>query len=249
MVKLISLSGMSHLFSYSLLMANRMLGIMSSIFYAKKFQTILDELKTFDESLRELFGIEINSAKRFFKLSAKMILLVVFDLIVLMGNYFVLQNEKPKGFWMLTATTIHVIHLKDLSFIFFMDLFNCRLSSLVTVEAESEKEKVLKLHTKLFDISKLINDCHSGVMTFSMIQHCFSFVSNFFWLFMSLAKLEFFVGIYRKLFNCLIGEKKLNLCRKHQRGCFSLHIYFSGLSIRSRNNQTQPTSWCEFSEL
>lgn len=198
MTKLRSLSGMSHFYGYSLLLLARMTGSVSSIFHARKFQEILDEFKSFDAAMWQLFEIEVNSRARFVKLSIKMIFIAAADLAILMGNYTILRNEKPQGFWMLTSTTIHTIHLKDLSLIFFIDLLNYRLDSLKNVLKQSETRKVLKLHTKLFDISRLINDCHSGVIALNIFQHCSSFISNFFWLFLSLSKLEFFVGIYRK---------------------------------------------------
>lgn len=198
MAKLKSLSGMSHYFGYFLSQASRMAGLTSSILHAGKFQAIFDELKSFDEMMWEIYEIEVNSRRRLIRISVKTFGLALADLATLMGNYLILRNENPPGFWMLTATTIHVIHLKDLSFMICIDLFNYRLESLTIVKVESETGKVLELHTKLFDISGLINNCHSGVMSFMTFQHCSSFISNFFWLFLSLSKLEFFVGIYRK---------------------------------------------------
>lgn len=182
------------------LLATRMLLFISSIRGAGKTREILDELESFDKLMLSCFNVKINTRVKFFKVFLKLLLIVAATLLILMSNFAFLQRKTNKTFWMLTSSSIHILHLKMLSFAFFVDMITHRLENLQAILSHDKSSQVLKLYSKLFSISQLINASQCHIVTLVTLQLSLGLFLNLFWLCALFLRtdMNFVMGIYRK---------------------------------------------------
>lgn len=188
-------SGQTQLFNYLFLFVLRILIFISSILNADKFQQILSAFESFDVRLREKSGIEVNSKKRFMRLSLKIV--IIGGMAVSSYLSSLTFPRVRKHFAILAIISVHVNHVKALSFLFFVDSLNFRMESLITSSKSIGIKETLKLHSKLFAVSTLIKQCNR-ILTLTILQNCYSLLLNSFLLSVTLFKLEFTVPISRK---------------------------------------------------
>lgn len=195
-----SISAKSFAVAFSLVSTVRILAVVGSLLNAGKCEKILDDIEAFDKLMLKRFNVDVNTNWKYFELTAKFISIASITFAILAGNFVFLPTSGNKIFWLLTLSTVHVVHMKELSFVFFVDLINYRLESLHLIKGPDRHLQMLKFYSKLFDVSKLINESQSHLITVLILQQCSGFFLNFFWLFAIILKtqIEFVKGIYRK---------------------------------------------------
>lgn len=193
--KISTISGKTHVFAYTLLFSTRFFIIASSILNAHKFQKIVEQFKSFDECLKTTSGIEVNSKGRGRQLLLKVCIIGALAVSIHMSNIFF--PKVKKHLWLLSVISVHIIHVKELSFVFFVDSLNFRLESLLAGLQIVNQTEILKLHSMLFTAAKLINDCY-GIMTLTILQNYYGILVNLFWFTLIVSNLEFVVPVSRE---------------------------------------------------
>ena len=180
-----TLSGRTQLFACSFLSLARIASLVSSLWNRKRFTKILKEIEFLDTSMgyRE---------KAFPKLYYKAFVFFTFSFIVLFKN--LIKNFGNKHFWdrhFVSSFSLHVVHIKEFSFVFFVDVLKIRLNYLrVLIETSRDPESLQKLHTQIFSLTILINKCYGNILTLNFCQNCYAMIANLFWIFLALAKFE-----------------------------------------------------------
>lgn len=193
-MKMQTVLGMTYFCAYFILLGTRSLVWISSLVNVQNVEVILDKIELIDKLIVKQFKLNINTKKKFIEQSLKILAIVIISLSFLITNFKAISTESDRSFWFLSLISIHVLHIKEMSFVFLIDLLNHRLKALIDVTSVSgfkNNQKVLKVHTQLFLLSKLINDMNGNVITLITFQHCFGLIVNFFWLFLALTNLEF----------------------------------------------------------
>lgn len=195
--KVYTVSGQTRALSHLLLFSARLFVFCSSIFNIGKFKRILVGFEEFDTTLLQRFNIEVNTKERVFRLGTKLIVVLALAIIIPLINLAFPRVDR--SFWWLTVMTIHMLHAKDISMVFFIDSLNYRLKSLTLASNKGDALEILTLHSKLYTMSKLINESH-GAVTLTITQHYFGSLVNLFWFFLIINGLEFVVPITREFF-------------------------------------------------
>lgn len=186
-----SISGLTVFGAYSLLLTTRLITLISSVYNATAFHEIIQQFNEIDLMLLQLRH-EIDHQVIYFRLLIKIFAVASVTLVLLLGC--LLEIHKLVDlimFSVLTVTSIHVLHVKELSFVIIVDLLNYRLASLHNLSISSNRKEILNLHLKLFLLSKMINATYGKGITLIILQQCFGLTVNTFWLFLALSKIEF----------------------------------------------------------
>ena len=179
----------THVIAHILLHGTRIFVMVSSILNMNKFDKIFAKFQFVDAQIQKMLKSR-NFCWRFEKTLMKMLLIVVFELCLVIYN--VLVNKVNIGEPMHWFNSFHIIHVKSLSFVYFVDMLNFRLDLLRIISKHDKGFEVLKLHTQLFLISKVINSVHKNVLLFITIQHCVALILNSFWFFVNLSCVDVF---------------------------------------------------------
>lgn len=193
--KTMTVSGLTRSFSHLLLFSSRVSVLMSSVRNMGKFHCILDEFESFDRTMERKFEIGVNTKQKFLWLGSKLILILSAAFIIPMINLAFPRVNGP--FWIIAVTSAHMLHVKEVSLIFFVDSLNYRLELLAQASCKETLLEVLTLHSKLWETSKLINESH-GIVTLTLAQNCFGVLVNIFYFFLIVCNLGFVVPVSRK---------------------------------------------------
>lgn len=194
-----SVSNKSLSIIHAILLATKLLTFISSLTGAGKTREILGEIEIFDKLMWSRLNLKINTRVKFFKVALKLFLTIAVTSLIMLANFAVVPR-KNRTFWILTSTSIHSLHLKMLSFAFFVDMITHRLERLQSILSHGKSSEIIKLYSKLFSISQLINASQSHVVTLAALQLCLGLFLNCFWLCALVLKtnIHFVQGIYRK---------------------------------------------------
>lgn len=188
-----TVSGKAHVFSFSLLHSIRLLVFISSFLNIRKFEEILDEFESFDSHFRRVFAIKACTTKKERFLALKVNLIIVSTLAPLCNIF---NSEAKKQYLLLTATSAHILRVKELSFKFLVDCLNVRLEALL--KRQARRNEVSRLHTKLWRISKLINESQS-IVSLAVLQNCYGIIKSLFYVTLAASNLDHLVPIQREI--------------------------------------------------
>lgn len=191
--------GKTQAFTHSLVLSARLSTQILSLANSKKFKRLLDEIFEVDELIWECFEVEAMTKKSCLKLNLKCVAVVATSSSILLANVFLLEGS-GKIYWLWTLSSLHILHVKMLSFVFLIDLFNHRLNTFKNI-CSKEEVSALALHSKLYTLSKSISR-QNYVAMIILLHNCCSLTINSFWIFsiISNTKDEFIVGVYREIY-------------------------------------------------
>lgn len=196
--RLKTLSTKTHMFAYSLLLASRSSTLVNSLLSAGNFEEILKEFDRIDGIILKNFGESCNSRRNFVKLLARHCAFLLTSIVFPLTNLAVLDTERDREYWFFTTISIHITQVKVFSVVFFVDLLNHRLELLNSLRKFEGSPKILKLHSRLFSLSKLING-RGIVLSLITLHQCNGLLMNSFWIFSILLHAsEQFISLYRK---------------------------------------------------
>jgi hypothetical protein len=174
-----SVLGFTAVAGHAMLVLSRFFTLFSSLIYSQTTEDILQGIERYDEFIKKAFKTNCRPRSKLVK---------YLGFITLVGTFVFAQfflviyySLETSLYHMLTnVCTLHLIHVKAISFVFFVDIINNRLESLQALSCRNGFQ-VVQLHSKLFSISKLINDCYGRLVTAYIIQQCFGIIMNTFW--------------------------------------------------------------------
>ena len=177
-----SVYGMSRFSTHVFLEFTRITIIISSLVNLKKFEKIFQMFQEFDKSSERLYGKNMAKSKECLYLATKSFSFIAFAVTFMMTSISFLQKSEQSGA-ILRSTCLLALQLKGLSFVYFVDLLNLRLEKLLQSSQIDLSQKALKLHTKLFLLSRKINESHNFLMTLVTLQNCYTLIFHSFSIF------------------------------------------------------------------
>lgn len=194
-----TLSTKTHMFAYFLLLTSRSLALVNSLWSSGNFEEILEEFDRIDSIILKNFGANCNSRRNFVKLLARHCTFLLTTIVFPLTNLAMLDTERDREYWFFTMISIHITQVKVLSVVFLVDLLNHRLELLNSLKKFEGSLKIMKLHSRLFSLSKLING-RGIVLSLITLHQCNGLLMNYFWIFSILFHAsEQFMSLYRKL--------------------------------------------------
>lgn len=178
--KIKSIYGITHWLTFGFIEITRFFVLISSIAGVKNFEKIFQELRSIDDQLAKFN--ENTSQRQFFKLAAKNLFFVVLTAIPI-GITLMFLNDPDQFSSFVAFVMVSFLQMKGLSFAFFVDLLRIRLEKLLEVAKVHPSREVLKLHTKLFLLSRLVDESHRKIITLVTLQNCYSLMYHIFSIF------------------------------------------------------------------
>lgn len=193
----------AHMIGLSSLLIIRFSTLVFSAFNFNNFHEIIDGFCSIDDLMNKHFKAETDDFTRKVR-KAYVKYCAIFLIILTLQATVLWMLPKPGRFnWIVVTMTLHQIQVKDLSFLYFADSINQRLETLLSVPSD---DNVLKVHTKLFELSNSINKAYGKSMILHLFKHCIGFSFSLFWAFLNLRFSTPFAEIYRKIYNVDIAN-------------------------------------------
>ena len=173
--------------------------MISTMIDAKNIGKIFEEFRGFDDELEKFNKFEMKSSIRFVKLAGKtLIFLAISSSVLYVSAAF--DDEVLFQRAVLVLFICSFIQVKGLSFVYLGDMLNFRLGKLWVISKSDQSLEILKLHTKLFLLSKRINRSYGFMLTLIFTHCCYANTSHIYNIF-----------LYAYLFNAIRLARKFNL--------------------------------------
>lgn len=173
-----TMSDIIYFVSYCSIVLTEYLILLFSLRKRKLFSEIYQSFDAVDKALQACFEAKVDQ-KKSSKQALKKIVLFVILTCVAMSIFFIDYSEDPQWMWnyLLNYTMMHVIQVKTLSFIFFIDRLNERFNTLIEVtkskaETRSDLINIDSIYTDIYDLSRRIFLVYGTICSFIIYFGC-----------------------------------------------------------------------------
>lgn len=188
-----SLFDWMYFLNYVLMFLTEICVLVNSIYHAKIHKEIIKTLTNLDEKLSHIAKIDYETSK---SENATKIGFLIFYTICSMSViiFYYIDSFGDVIEWIPTMIVSHMIHIKVLSFCFFVEILNERLHYILKalrlpLKVEHYKS-IMKIHNEIYTASRLIYQSHGFIITIIIAVSCCSSINGIYCLFLKLSKLH-----------------------------------------------------------
>jgi hypothetical protein len=190
---IVKMSDVMYYGSYCLILLTEWANLISNLLKMKTVEQIFESFSSIDEDILNLVGFKINYGKSRRKLYRKILFLVVVTFSVSCLSMIGYIDDPNVIREILNNLVIfHMVHITSINFIFFVDLLNERLGLLNQILAHNKEALVdaNKIHTKIFQLSRLINEYFGVIISLNIYFHCMIVATGFYMVFLNASGID-----------------------------------------------------------
>lgn len=187
---LISVKDVMYFANYIGIFITEIIVLISSLSNSKVYEKLYISLSSIDQGLTNNFNIKLNYKQIRTKNLRKIIFILIYTLFM-MSTVYMYYYEYPETCieWLATMIVEHMIHVKIISVIFFIDLVNERLKILIKLSKKENFDvtKFNKIYKKVFTSTRLIHKIYGKTMSLIIPVYCVTCINGIYCLFLKLA--------------------------------------------------------------
>lgn len=180
--------------NYQLMFLTEIFVLLLSIYYRNVHEKIFKLFSKIDSEIDKLTKIDYDSSR---SINGTRIGFLIFYTICSMSViiFYYIDSIEYVMEWLPTMIVSHMIHVKVLSFCFFVEMLSERLKYLLKVLNESSQNfetqiKLLQIHDDIYHSSRLIHQSHGLVITLVIAVYSCSSLNGLYCLFLKLSNLH-----------------------------------------------------------
>lgn len=178
--------------NYLLMFLAEILVLLISIYNADSHKKLFESLSKIDKQISKLRNIDYKSSR---KDHATKITFLIFYTISTMSViiFYYIDSSEYVIEWFTTMIVSHMTHVKVLSFCFLIEILCERfkfISNIMSKSHLSSLQDLIKIHSEIFNSSRLIHKSHGRLITCLIAIYCSSSINGIYCLFLKLSGLH-----------------------------------------------------------